>query len=465
MGQGAEFAWPRGVVRYSVWCPALRWLLPEHPFERSCPVSGVDRLRRRTATLSRRPIPPFERLEVVLQPIIDVSTGAIVAAEALARFPGPAGMSVEEAFVEAYAVGRGAELEAACIQVALERRNELPGDVWLSVNVSPNAVNDPEVRRVLRGDLAGVIIEVTEQSAGEPEALFEALADLRRRGALVAIDDASTGYAGLLRLATLRPDIVKLDGGLVTGARHNVAKAAVIDSLVSLSRRIGARVLGEGVETLDDLSNLTARDVDYAQGWAIAPPATALPGAAPAAVLACRGARLELLRAASLAVAPGSLARIRGITAALAGSVGLSDVHAALGSAAAGLGIDVIALSTLADDGLLQEISAAGAPVDTGVYALADFPATRAALESAVMIEAHANDPDSDCAERELLIRQGMASLLLTPVVSGASPLGILEFRHSANRRWTNDDMTHARTLAEHIANVLLRLATAGSTP
>ena len=46
----------------------------------------------------------------------------------------------------------------------------------------------------------------------------------------------------------------------------------VIEALVSLSRRIGARTLGEGVETLDDLTMLAELDVDYAQGWAIGRP-------------------------------------------------------------------------------------------------------------------------------------------------------------------------------------------------
>jgi EAL domain-containing protein (putative c-di-GMP-specific phosphodiesterase class I) len=426
--------------------------------ERSWPVSGLRKVRRIPDSVEVPPVLPFDQLEVALQPIIDVSTGAVIAAEALARFPPQAGFSVEDAFVEAYAVGRGLELEAECLRISLRRRDEMPPDVLLSVNVSPNAVNALVVRRELRGDLSGVIVEVTEQFAGHPEALFVALTDLRRRGALVAIDDASTGYAGLLRLATLRPDIVKLDRGLVTAARQSIAKAAVIDSLVSLSHRIGASVLGEGVESIDDLTNLTERDVDFAQGWAIAAPAATLPTASAAAVRACRRARGDLLRVASLAAPPDSSARVRGITAALAGSVALPDVHAALGSAAAGLGVDVIGLSTLDDDGRLHEISAAGAPVDGEVYALGDFPATRGALDSAVMIEAHVDDPDSDPAERKLLAAQGMASLLLIPVVSGAIPLGVLEFQHRTNRRWTNDDMTNARTLAEHIANVLLRL-------
>ncbi|PZS30729.1 MAG: hypothetical protein DLM58_13180 [Pseudonocardiales bacterium] len=406
-----------------------------------------------------RPLAASGRLAIVLQPIIDVSTGALVAAEALARFPGPDGASVEAVLIDAYENGRGPELEATCLEAALAQRAGLPEHVLLSVNVSPNAMTHPAVQQVLAGDLRGLIIEVTEQSARDANVVFDGLGELRRRGALIAIDDVSTGYAGLLRLATLRPDIVKLDRGLVTAARQSEAKLAVIESLVSLSRRIGARVLGEGVETLDDLTNLAALDVDYAQGWAIAPPAAQMPVAAADAVNACRSARALVLLEASLAGPLGSVREIGGITAALAGSVGLPDVQTALITAAGGLGIDAIGLSTVVGGGRLQEVSSAGTPVDARLYPLTDFPATKAALETAMMIEAHVSDPGGDLAERTLLITGGMASLLITPVVGAATPLGVLEFRHRTHRRWTNDDMTHARILAEHIANVLLRLA------
>jgi EAL domain-containing protein (putative c-di-GMP-specific phosphodiesterase class I) len=399
------------------------------------------------------------QLEVVLQPIIDVSTGAVIAAEALARFPDPGGSTVETALFDAYRTGRGPDLEAACLRAALARRDELPSGVLLSVNVSPNAATHPMVRKELKGDLDGVIVEVTEQSAHDADMLLDALAEMRQRGALIAIDDASTGYAGLLRLAMLKPDIVKLDRQLVTAARNVEAKVAVIESLVRLSRRIGARVLGEGVETLDDLADLVSLDVDYAQGWAIAAPAAVLPAATLESVRACRGARALTLLEASLAFQLGSVLEIGGITAALAGSVGLSDVHVALSRAADGLGVDAIGLSTVVDGGLLQEVSAAGQPVDARLYALRDFPATQAALQSAMMIEAHVSDPESDPAERALLAHQQMASLLVTPVVGGGTPLGVLEFRHRTHHRWTNDELTHARTLAEHIANVLVRLA------
>ncbi|MDQ2749425.1 MAG: EAL domain-containing protein [Actinomycetota bacterium] len=395
----------------------------------------------------------------MLQPIIDLSTGVTVAAEALARFPAPGASTVEVALFEAYRDHRGPELEAACVRAGLARRVELPSDILLSVNVSPNAVTHPAVREEFSGDLTGVIVEVTEQLTHNADQLFAVLVDMRERGALIAIDDVTTGYAGLLRVATLKPDIVKLDRGLVTAARGNEAKVAVIESLVSLSRRIGARVLGEGVETLDDLSNLAALDVDYAQGWAVAAPAAALPAVSPLALQACRSARAQVLLEASLAYPLGSVMEIGGITAALAGSAELSDVHLALRRAAHSLGIDAIGLSTLVDGGMLQEISSAGAPLDAQLYTLSEFPATRLALESAMLVEAHVNDPRGDLAERAVLVRDHMASLLLAPVVGGGTPLGILEFRHRHHHRWTIGEMTHARTLAEHVANVLLRLS------
>ena len=204
--------------------------------------------------------------------------------------------------------------------------------------------------------------------------------DIRRRGGLIAIDDASTGYAGLLRLSTLRPDFVKLDRGLVTGARDNDVQAVVIEALVSLARRIGARTLGEGVETMDDLTVLAELDVDYAQGWAIGRPAPQLRTELPEIEAACRRARRNLMD-----VSAGFDDDLRGtaaITAALAGSTEPADVRAALAAASAELGVDVVGLSTLTSDGVLREITAAGADVDPREYQVADYPATQAALRA-----------------------------------------------------------------------------------
>lgn len=394
-----------------------------------------------------------DMLRMVLQPVVDLASGALVGAEALARFPD--GAPTAERFALAHAGGRGADLEAACLRAALRRRDDLPAETWLSVNVSPDALGHPGVRQALSGDLAGVVVEITEAAVSDRVLVRRAVAELRERGALLAVDDASTGYAGLLRLSELRPDIVKLDAGLVTGAADSVEQSAVIEALVSLSRRIGARVLGEGVETLDDLRALVDLDVDYAQGWVLARPGSELPAIAPAAVATCRAERELLMRRQP--ATPDALQDLHRVTAELAGSVDVAELNNSLARAAVGLGVDVIGLSVLSG-GELREIASADTAPDQASYPLTRYPATRAALSTGRMAEIHLDDPAGDPAERALLRAQGFASLLIVPLIRHGMPLGILEFSHHVPRRWSSHDIRQAHTLADHVTHALLRL-------
>jgi EAL domain-containing protein (putative c-di-GMP-specific phosphodiesterase class I) len=216
-------------------------------------------------------------VEIVLQPIVAIRTGTVVAAEALARFPQWFGWPAGRAFPAAHAAGCGADLEAACLRAALERRAELPASVALAVNVSPDAACHPLVRDALDSDLTGVIIELVESRASDLAALGEAIIGFRRRGALIAVDDTGSGYAGPQRLRSVRPELVKIDRSLVSGVHDNRVQLAVIETLVELAGRIGARVVGEGVEAGEDLHTLAELGVDYAQGWAIGRPAPHLP--------------------------------------------------------------------------------------------------------------------------------------------------------------------------------------------
>lgn len=414
--------------------------------------------RRADGEAARRVSSRYGTVEIELQPIFEVVTGRMVAAEALARFPGDREHTVDETFALAHAAGRGPDLEAACLRVALrKKRLDLPAGVGLTVNVSPDALLHASVQSVLMCDLTDVVIEITEHAAADLGSLQASLQQLRERGARIAIDDASTGYAGLLRLTALRPDIVKLDRGLVTGARSNVEQLAVIEAFVSLSRRIGARVLGEGVESLEDLIVLSELGVDYAQGFYLSESVAGLPVEFPEAMESCRIARGELLQAAPQA--PGGGPDIGTVTAALAACVRPADLVDVLSSAAAVLDIDLIALSTLTAHGSLREFSRTAADVDTTRYPLVHYPATRLALSMGTLAEAHLGDPDADGIESALMRAEGIASLLLAPVIGRDRVLGLLEFRHRTHRRWSGQDMAQARLLAEHIASVLLRLA------
>jgi EAL domain-containing protein (putative c-di-GMP-specific phosphodiesterase class I) len=415
--------------------------------------------RHSAAVSIRRASSLFGSVEMVFQPIIDVANGQVVAAEALARFPTQPDAPIEETFALAHASGRGPELEAACLRAALRARiTQVPAEVVITLNVSPDALAHPSVQSALTCDLTGVIIEVTEHASADLAGLQASLEELRGRGAQIAIDDASTGYAGLLRLTALRPEFVKLDRGLVAGARTSLEQSAVIEALVSLSRRIGARVLGEGVECADDLAAMAELDVDFAQGFFIAPPMFTVPRELPAIAESCREIRGALLRTESSS-GSRTAAGIRSVTAALAASDRLTDLQVALLDASKNLGIDVISMSTLTPSEVLYEISCAGSPIDAVPYPLVDYPATKSALATGVMAEAHLQDPRSDAAERALMAADGIASLLLTPVIGHGERLGILEFRHRTHRRWTSHDMTQARILAEHIASVLVRMA------
>jgi EAL domain-containing protein (putative c-di-GMP-specific phosphodiesterase class I) len=397
-------------------------------------------------------------IQIVFQPIVDVATGTIVSVEALARFPGARRMPVEDVFALAVLHGWAPDLEAACLRAALEHRSALPPEVLLSVNVSPDMLSSPSVQRALRGDLTGLAIEITENASRDPVELNRALADIRRRGAKIVIDDASTGYAGLLRLSTLRPDVVKIDRSLVTGAHGDDVRSVVIEALVSLSHRIGARVVGEGVESLDDLIGVAELNVDYAQGWITGLPTDTIPTALPEVVRICRTARSAMM--AELVVSShDTLAGLHVVTTALTASTDLAQLHAVLAAASTELGVDTIGLSLLTEDGsVLHEITAAGTPVDSQPYPLAAYPATRQALATHTMIEAHVIDPETDAAERALLTEDGFASLLLIPVITTKRDLGILELRSLTHRQWTSADMAQARTVAEHIAGTLARI-------
>jgi EAL domain-containing protein (putative c-di-GMP-specific phosphodiesterase class I) len=412
---------------------------------------------------------------VVLQPIVTVADGELVAAEALARFAG-SNCSPDATIAAAHAAGRGGTLEATLLTNALAARSRVPFGVLLSVNVSPAALLHPAVRAVLDTDLTGVIVEITEQPILDSESSDRVFTELRNNGAKLAVDDAAAGYAGLKRVAAIRPDFVKLDRSLITGSRHSLDQISVIEAIVSLSHRLGSLVIGEGVESFDDLATLAELDVDYAQGRAIAMPLTDLPEVSPDVVTACRTLRAQLLGAESpLALAPRNVALHR-LSSTLAGSAEPSDLDAALSAASASLDVDRIGLSVLVEAGdfadgagadlgdgvvgglALREFKASTTTVDENVYPLRDYRATRAAIESGSLIEAHLDDPTSDAAERQALAAGGYASLLLVPLYAQGRPIGVMEFQQHAVRRWTVRDITVARMLADHVAQALARL-------
>jgi hypothetical protein len=263
-----------------------------------------------------------------------------------------------------------------------------------------------------------------------------------------------------MRLAELRPDVIKLDRSAVRAAAGGTEQIAVIEALVSLGRRLGSLVLAEGVESLEDLALLAGLGVDLAQGWAIAPPAPRFDGVPRAVTDACLAARRALLRMDLTSPHPASDIDIHHVTAELAGTAHRLQLDRALTTATYTLGVSQIGVSVLEPGGTLREVIVTGGRLDPTVYRLTDYPATTAALEHAVMLEAHVDQPKVDPAEQDVLRRLGMASVLLVPLLVEQRRCGVLELFTEKPRRWSGRDIALARILADHVAPALERITT-----
>jgi EAL domain-containing protein (putative c-di-GMP-specific phosphodiesterase class I) len=234
-------------------------------------------------------------LTLVFQPIVDLAAATVAGYEALARFPGSAGPDVW--FAAAAEAGVAAELEALAIHKALAAVPALPPDTFLTVNVSPHLLGSAPVQEALasRPDLRRVVVELTEHTpVHDLAALGRQTEELRARGALIALDDAGSGYSGLQQLAALRPQIVKLDRALVSDADTDPVRVALAEMLGEFAGRIDAWLLAEGIETAAELAAFAGLGVPLAQGWLLGRPS---PDFAPLAPEAARQVRAQVARA------------------------------------------------------------------------------------------------------------------------------------------------------------------------
>jgi len=268
------------------------------------PVDSDDPERRDAAALSadwrvavERVALHGEGISIVVQPIVDLARGTVAGYEALSRFTGPPSAPPDQWFAVANALGLSGALEARAIEKALARRDELPPNTFLTVNVSPHALGTPEVQEVLQAHprLGGVVVEITEQShVSDYDELSVRLDELRAAGALIAVDDAGAGYASLRHIVAIRPDLVKLDRSLADGVDKDPAKAAAVEMLGGLAGRLDAWLLAEGIENEAELETLAALGVPLAQGYLLARPHADF--TAPPAELAARlAARVQVV--------------------------------------------------------------------------------------------------------------------------------------------------------------------------
>jgi EAL domain-containing protein (putative c-di-GMP-specific phosphodiesterase class I) len=210
------------------------------------------------------------------QPIVRLVDGRIVGVEALMRFEPTPYEPPDLWFARAHACGLGVALEAAAGARVLRILRLLPSAAYVSINATPAFAGSPELSALLAQGavpLGRLVLEISERDAIEDyRRLVAALAPLRGGGLRVAVDNAGPGYATSEHIEHLRPDLIKIDGAVVTGIDRDPAMAAVVAGVVRLGGEVSATVTAEGVETPGELAELTRLEVRAAQGFHLARP-------------------------------------------------------------------------------------------------------------------------------------------------------------------------------------------------
>jgi EAL domain-containing protein (putative c-di-GMP-specific phosphodiesterase class I) len=235
-------------------------------------------LRRRDEVIaSMRRLIAGDGLHVAFQPIVDLASGHVVGAEALARFRDEHGepMPIERCFLDAHAVGVGVELELAVIALALGCEGRLPDGRYLALNCSPAVLEHPglvdEIRR--HAIHRPLVVELTEhQPVEDYVALGTQLDELRELGIRVAVDDVGSGFSSFRHVTRVNPDILKLDRTLVCGIDDDPVRQSLASAIVAFASDVGAVVVSEGIETDSELCCLRDLAVGCGQGFFLARP-------------------------------------------------------------------------------------------------------------------------------------------------------------------------------------------------
>lgn len=233
--------------------------------------------QERDATVHRvRRVIDTEAIDIVFQPIVELSSGDVVGAEALSRFPSSPLRPPNEWFEEAASVGLGTPLELLAVRRALAQVDMLAPDAYLSVNVSPATALTADLEAVLvaSGCAERIVLELTEHAPVDAYTdLLRSLDRLRTMGMRLAVDDAGAGYSSLHHILKLRPNVIKLDISLTAAIDEDPAQRALAAALVTFAGEIGATITAEGVEHERAVAALRRLGVHCGQGYHLGRPA------------------------------------------------------------------------------------------------------------------------------------------------------------------------------------------------
>lgn len=248
---------------------------------------GIARMRRRAEVFAAHVVEPestalaqrfqnaLDRCWMAFQPILDVRNRKLHAFEALVRTDEDSMKRPDVLIGAAERLGRIHDL-GRTVRAAVARASTLaPAEAWLFVNVHGLELTDEDLyaqRSALSQISSRVVLEITERIGLDTMAGATRVADLRKLGYQIAVDDLGAGYAALGALASLEPEVVKLDMSLIRDLARHQTKRRVVTAMATLVKELGGRVVAEGVETVDERDAVLACGIDLMQGWLFARP-------------------------------------------------------------------------------------------------------------------------------------------------------------------------------------------------
>jgi diguanylate cyclase (GGDEF)-like protein/PAS domain S-box-containing protein len=225
------------------------------------------------------------QMSVHYQPIVDLSNGRIIKAEALLRWRHPTLGAVEPSVFIPYAeesglIGRLGDWVFAQAAHAAQRWSIYTGEAFqISINKSPvqlmrRTADTDSLRHLDAMQLAGshVAVEITEGILlhALPN-VIERLQEYRNAGVQIAIDDFGTGYSSMNYLLEFQIDYLKIDQSFIRDMPSNAAHHTIAETMILMAHKLGLKAIAEGVETQEQLDLLKAAGCDYAQGFLFSP--------------------------------------------------------------------------------------------------------------------------------------------------------------------------------------------------
>jgi EAL domain-containing protein (putative c-di-GMP-specific phosphodiesterase class I) len=239
-----------------------------------------------------------DQMQVHYQPIVSTTNGTIVGFEALARWNHPQrGLITPDSFM-ALAEETGVIIEIgewvfrrACIQLVdwLKKFDHTEG-FYVAVNLSRRQLIHPKITDVLARIICEtgapserICLEITESAImDQRQNSAELIRQLKSLGLKLALDDFGTGHSSLSCLHSFPIDVLKIDQSFIRNLGDSAVFSAVLNSIISLGHHLNMKIVGEGIESLDQLVQLQTLECDWTQGFYFAKP---LPPAQATALL------------------------------------------------------------------------------------------------------------------------------------------------------------------------------------